>query len=68
MTIEITALRSVPDGAKGVGRDIRVRWALEECVISTLDPAGPLTTGSFGADDPSRQELVRRAKLAKGTW
>ena len=30
MTIEITALRSVPDGAKGLVRDIRVRWALEE--------------------------------------
>lgn len=29
-TIEITALRSVPDGAKGLVRDIRVRWALEE--------------------------------------
>lgn len=28
--IEITALRSVPDGAKGLVRDIRVRWALEE--------------------------------------
>jgi glutathione S-transferase len=30
MAIEITALRSVPDGAKGLVRDIRVRWALEE--------------------------------------
>jgi glutathione S-transferase len=30
MTIEITALRSVPEGAKGLVRDIRVRWALEE--------------------------------------
>lgn len=28
--IEITALRSVPEGAKGLVRDIRVRWALEE--------------------------------------
>jgi glutathione S-transferase len=28
--IEISALRSVPDGAKGLVRDIRVRWALEE--------------------------------------
>jgi glutathione S-transferase len=30
MTIEITALRSVPEGAKGLVRDIRVRWAPEE--------------------------------------
>lgn len=28
--IEITALEHVPDGAKGLVRDIRVRWALEE--------------------------------------
>jgi glutathione S-transferase len=32
--IEITALRSVPDGAKGLVRDIRVRWALEEAGLS----------------------------------
>ena len=31
--VEITALRSVPDGARGLVRDIRVRWALEEAGI-----------------------------------
>jgi glutathione S-transferase len=30
MAIEITALKSVPEPAKGLVRDIRVRWALEE--------------------------------------
>jgi glutathione S-transferase len=30
MTIEITALKRVPETAKGLVRDIRVRWALEE--------------------------------------
>ncbi|MBO0749596.1 MAG: glutathione S-transferase family protein [Porphyrobacter sp.] len=30
MTIEITTLKSVPAPAKGLVRDIRVRWALEE--------------------------------------
>ena len=28
--IEITAFKWVPDFAKGVVRDLRVRWALEE--------------------------------------
>ena len=30
MTIEITARKNVPETAKGLVRDIRVRWALEE--------------------------------------
>jgi glutathione S-transferase len=30
MTITITAFESSPDGGKGLARDTRVRWALEE--------------------------------------
>jgi glutathione S-transferase len=30
MTITITALEQSPDGGKGLARDMRVRWALEE--------------------------------------
>src|SRR3954454_3854187 len=30
MTITITAFERSPDGGKGLGRDTRVRWALEE--------------------------------------
>ena len=30
MTITITAFRRSPDGGKGLARDMRVRWALEE--------------------------------------
>lgn len=30
MTITITAFASSPDGGKGLARDMRVRWALEE--------------------------------------
>src|SRR6476659_9801466 len=30
MTITITAFESSPDGGKGLARDMRVRWALEE--------------------------------------
>lgn len=38
------------------------------CVISTFEPAGPLTTGSFATQEPSAPELDRRAKIAAGTW
>jgi glutathione S-transferase len=30
MTITVTAFESSPDGGKGLARDTRVRWALEE--------------------------------------
>src|ERR1700748_1185752 len=30
MTITITAFERSPDGGKGLSRDVRVRWALEE--------------------------------------
>ncbi|MFP3710806.1 glutathione S-transferase N-terminal domain-containing protein, partial [Paraburkholderia sp. SIMBA_009] len=30
MTITITAFENSPDGGKGLARDMRVRWALEE--------------------------------------
>jgi glutathione S-transferase len=30
MTITITAFERSPDGGKGLSRDCRVRWALEE--------------------------------------
>ena len=30
MTITITAFQRSPDGGKGLARDTRVRWALEE--------------------------------------
>ncbi|MPZ41332.1 MAG: glutathione S-transferase family protein, partial [Rhizobiales bacterium] len=30
MTITITAFERSPDGGKGLARDMRVRWALEE--------------------------------------
>lgn len=33
MTVQITALKWVPEGARGLVRDIRVRWALEEAGI-----------------------------------
>lgn len=30
MTITVTAFERSPDGGKGLARDMRVRWALEE--------------------------------------
>jgi glutathione S-transferase len=34
MTITITAFENSPDGGKGLARDMRVRWALEEAGLS----------------------------------
>lgn len=33
--------------------------------MATYTPAGPIETGSFGADDPSAEELARREKWAR---
>jgi hypothetical protein len=52
----------------GTFKAIEQRIGPGGCVISTLEPAGPLTTGSFVTDEPSAQELARRAKVAEGNW
>jgi len=36
MTITITALERSPDRVKGLARDMRVRWALEEVGRPTM--------------------------------
>lgn len=36
--------------------------------MGTYEPAGAVQTGSFGADDPSPAELVRREKIERGAW
>jgi dihydrofolate reductase len=38
------------------------------CVISILEPAGSVATGSFATQEPSEPELARRAKVAEGSW
>src|SRR3981189_1256488 len=38
MTITITAFEGSPDGGKGLARDTRVRWALEEVGQPHQDP------------------------------
>jgi dihydrofolate reductase len=37
-------------------------------VIATYEPAGPVETGSFYEDRPSAAELVRRQRMADGSW
>ena len=37
-------------------------------VITTYEPAGEVTTGSFASKAPSEEELKRRRKIAAGTW
>lgn len=38
------------------------------CVMSALEPAGPLKTGTFATTEPSEPELARRARITEGTW
>jgi dihydrofolate reductase len=38
------------------------------CVVSTLEPASGVKTGTFETNEPSEAELDRRARIAKGTW
>jgi dihydrofolate reductase len=38
------------------------------CVISQLEPAGEVATGTYATQEPSDVELARRAKMAAGTW
>lgn len=53
-SIEITALKSVPDFAQGIVRDLRVRWALEEAgldyrvrLLDTPRPTGYIREQPF---------------------
>jgi glutathione S-transferase len=40
MTVTVTAFEHSPDGGKGLARDTRVRWALEEALrAQTGEPA-----------------------------
>jgi hypothetical protein len=34
-------------------------------VITTYEPSGDVATGTFATKEPSREELDRRAKLAR---
>jgi glutathione S-transferase len=45
MTITITAFERSPDGGKGLARDTRVRWALEE-VGTSFPLAWAMPSGS----------------------
>ena len=48
MTIVITAFERSPDGGKGLARDTRVRWALEE-VDAARGEARPAYLRAFAA-------------------
>jgi dihydrofolate reductase len=37
-------------------------------VMATYEPTGPVLTGSFVTQAPSKQELMRREKIAQGSW
>lgn len=41
MGITITAFERSPDGGKGLARDTRVRWALEETAQLAINAAPP---------------------------
>jgi len=37
-------------------------------IIATYEPAGPVQTGSFVSQEPSKAEIARRKAMADGTW
>lgn len=37
-------------------------------IVADYEPAGPVRIGSFVDQEPSQDELARRAKIAQGTW
>jgi glutathione S-transferase len=66
VTITITAFQRSPDGGKGLARDTRVRWALEEVgqlyevrlvsfrAVTQVTAIGPIEYHDPG-DDPRQQ-------------
>lgn len=49
-------------------RLVRSRVSAKGVVMSTYVPAGDLRPGTFAGSEPSELELVRREKMANGTW
>lgn len=62
--IEITALKWVPEGARGLVKDLRVRWALEE---AGLDYRVRLLGGERPADYAKEQPFNQVPCLSDGT-
>ena len=63
MTITITAFERSPDRGKGLARDMRVRWALEE--VGQIYDVRPL---SFGAmkEPAHRAHFIRSGRFRLG--
>lgn len=52
----------------GTFRLIEHRLSAGGIAMATYEPAGAVKTGSFGADEPSEQELARRDRIRSGQW
>jgi len=53
----------------GTFRPVETRVSPGGTVMATLEPAGPVRTGTFdNPPPPSEAELARRASIAAGTW
>lgn len=52
----------------GAFKAVEQRIGSGGCVVSTLEPAGKLETGTFETSEPSAPEVARRAKIAEGSW
>lgn len=52
----------------GTFRVVEQRLGPGGSVVSTYEPAGPVEMGTFETQEPSAQELARRAKIAAGAW
>jgi glutathione S-transferase len=62
MTITITALERSPDGGKGLARDTRVRWALEEVGQPYWVRLVSFRGSSYRIIDLQRYEMDRMSK------
>ena len=52
----------------GTFKLVEQRLGANGSVLSTFEPAGPVETGTFASEEPSAQELERRAKIEAGAW
>jgi len=49
-------------------RLVRSRVSTTGCVMSTYVPTGDIAPGTFATIEPSKTELARRQRMARGTW
>ncbi len=52
----------------GTMKLVEQRAAAGGMLMATYEPAGPIKTGTFAPDQPSKREIARRERMQAGTW